>query len=152
MARPKIPTALKIAKGTLEKSRLLNEPTTEPEQDLDAPLHFNGEALKIWNKIAPELMRMQCFGKVDKEAVVAYCQNMSLYMDLYKEVVVDGAIIENRHGEKIINPCFKAAMSAHSEALRIGQMLGITASARGKINLPNKPVSKLELLQKSKIA
>lgn len=152
MARPKIPTALKIAKGTLEKSRLLNEPITEPEQELDAPAHFTGEALKIWDKVAPELMRMQCFGKVDKEAVAAYCQNMGLYIDLYKEVAKDGPVITNRYGEKIINPSFKAAMSAHSEALRIGQMLGITASARGKINLPSKPVTKLELLKKPKTA
>jgi len=70
-----------------------------------------------------------------KEAVAAYCQNMGLYIDLYKEVAKDGPVITNRYGEKIINPSFKAAMSAHSEALRIGQMLGITASARGKINL-----------------
>lgn len=152
MSRAKLPTAVKLAKGTLQKCRMLNEPTAEPEQQLDAPAHFTGEALKIWGKVAPELMRMQCFGKVDKEAVVAYCQNMGLYMDLYKEVAKDGPVIVNRYGEKIINPSFKAAMSAHSEALRIGQLLGVTASARGRINLPSRPETKLELLKKPKTA
>jgi phage terminase small subunit len=65
----------------------------------------------------------------------------------------EGEVIVNRFGDKAVSPWYDVRSRALKQATQMGQLFGVTPSARGKIETgKSAPVSKLELLQKSKIA
>ena len=62
-----------------------------------------------------------------------------------------GMVIETQQGPKV-NPWFTTKQNCVKQAMQLGQLIGVTPSARARIpNTNQKPVSKLELL-KSKSA
>ena len=65
----------------------------------------------------------------------------------------EGEVIVNRFGDKTVSPWYDVRSRALKQATQMGQLFGVTPRARGKIETgKSAPASKLELLQKSKIA
>jgi phage terminase small subunit len=65
----------------------------------------------------------------------------------------EGEVVINRFGERVVSPWYDVRSKALKQATQMGQLFGITPSARAKIETGNvKPVSKLELLKKTKTA
>jgi phage terminase small subunit len=65
----------------------------------------------------------------------------------------EGVVIVNRFGERVVSPWYDVRSKALKQATQMGQLFGITPSARAKIETGNvKPASKLELLRKPKTA
>jgi P27 family predicted phage terminase small subunit len=77
MARPTIPTRLKIIKGTAKKCRLNpNEP--KPARTIpSAPAHLSDHAKVVWGSVSTILDRMGVLTEADAIALEALCETVA---------------------------------------------------------------------------
>jgi len=89
----------------------------------------------------------------DLGLVAGYCNELGLYKAACAMTEKEGVVIVNRFGDQVVNPWYGVRSGALKQATQMGQLFGITPSARAKIETGNvKPASKLELLKKQKSA
>lgn len=152
--RPKVPTEVKKLKGTAQKCRILeNEMTmtttkkeTTPEIEFKTP-----RAKKIFDEMCHELKKINMLVGVDLGIIAMYSEAVANYYVAVEMCEAQGMVIETQQGPKL-NPWFTAKQNCVKQAMQLGQLIGVTPSARARIpNTNQKPVSKLELL-KSKSA
>ena len=140
--RPPKPTRLKVMAGTdqpcrimpneMEVSRLLNIP--EP------PMQLNELGLREWDNITAELYGKQMLHLVDLPLVAAYCNEMALYIESEK-ILLLGRIDEFYNDEGVLikrtaKPEQKIAKDALAAALKLAAQFGLTPSARTRISMP----------------
>ena len=136
--RPKKPTAIKKAQGTLEKSRTIeNEFVPSKVNGMPSPpsvLSKNKNAMKLWHESVIELKDMDMLHGVDLPMLAAYCVKMSLFFRMTDYCEKNGYI--NNRGRR----CGEAieAQSALDQANKICQQFGFVPSARTKISMPDK--------------
>ena len=153
--RPRIPTEIKILKGTLSPSRELLAPMlVELSEGVpQPPAHLNALGFEYWEVTCRELKNNNLLTGVDLGLVAGYCNELGLYKKACGMTEAEGEVIVNRFGDKAVSPWYDVRSRALKQATQMGQLFGVTPSARGKIETgKSAPVSKLELLQKSKIA
>jgi P27 family predicted phage terminase small subunit len=89
----------------------------------------------------------------DLGLVAGYCNELGLYKSACEMTEKEGVVIVNRFGDQCVNPWYSVRSAALKQATQMGQLFGITPSARAKIETGNvKPINKLELLRKPKTA
>ena len=153
--RPRIPTEIKQIKGTVERSRELLAPmVVELSQGVpQPPAHLTPLGFEYWDITCKELKNNHLLTGVDLGLVAGYCNELGLYKKACGMTEAEGEVIVNRFGDKTVSPWYDVRSRALKQATQLGQLFGVTPSARGKIETGKRlPVSKLELLQKSKIA
>jgi P27 family predicted phage terminase small subunit len=153
--RPRIPTEIKILKGTLSPSRELAAPMlVELSEGVpQPPAHLTPLGFEYWDVTCRELKNNHLLTGVDLGLVAGYCNELGLYKKACGMTEAEGEVIVNRFGDKAVSPWYDVRSRALKQATQMGQLFGVTPSARGKIETgKSAPVSKLELLQKSKIA
>ena len=153
--RPRIPTEIKILKGTLSPSRELLAPMlVELSEGVpQPPAHLNASGFEYWEVTCRELKNNHLLTGVDLGLVAGYCNELGLYKKACGMTEAEGEVIVNRFGDKTVSPWYDVRSRALKHATHRGQLFGVTPSARGKIETgKSAPASKLELLQKSKIA
>jgi P27 family predicted phage terminase small subunit len=85
---------------------------------------------------------------VDLGIIAMYSETMANYYEAVKVVEKQGMVIETDQGPKV-NPWFTTKQNLVKQAMQLGQLIGVTPSARARIpNTNAKPVTKLELLKK----
>jgi P27 family predicted phage terminase small subunit len=108
---------------------------------------------EYWDITCKELKNNHLLTGVDLGLVAGYCNELGLYKKACGMTEAEGEVVLNRFGDKVISPWYDVRSRALKQATQMGQLFGVTPSARGKIETgKSAPVSKLELLQKSKIA
>ena len=153
--RPRIPTEIKVLKGTLSPSRELLAPMlVELSEGVpQPPAHLTPLGFEYWEVTCRELKNNHLLTGVDLGLVAGYCNELGLYKKACGMTEAEGEVIVNRFGDKAVSPWYDVRSRALKQATQMGQLFGVTPSARGKIETgKSAPVSKLELLQKSKIA
>jgi len=93
--KPK-PTRLKIIEGTFRPDRVppdavQDEPVTEI---VPAPAFLGGDARKEWQRLMPKLVKLKLFSPKDTDALVEYCQALSVQRDAALDIQTRGNIIE----------------------------------------------------------
>jgi P27 family predicted phage terminase small subunit len=150
-----LPTAIKELRGTLEKSRVLsNEMTVTINNEIpQAPEDLNAEGKKLWNEVCHELKNNNLLANVDLGLVEAYCNELAQYKEAVRQIKKTSPLIKSPSGYAMVSPWQTIRRQSLKAAMDLGQLFGVTPSARTRIgsNTP-KASSKLELLQKSKIA
>jgi P27 family predicted phage terminase small subunit len=149
--RPRIPTEIKILKGTLSPSRELAAPMiVELSEGVpQPPPHLNALGLEYWDVTCRELKNNNLLSGVDLGLVAGYCNELGLYKKACEVTNIEGEVIVNRFGDKAVSPWYDVRSRALKQATQMGQLFGVTPSARGKIETgKSAPVSKLELLRK----
>jgi P27 family predicted phage terminase small subunit len=134
--RKPIPTALKVAKGTDQKCRINpNEmKVLKIEQLPEPPEILNELGAEIWRKVCNELDRNGLLSNVDLEFIIAYCQQMSIYMECVDKVKSQGLVLKIKSSDyPINNPHIGIGNKALKSALEIGTSFGLTPSARSRI-------------------
>jgi len=141
--RKKIPTKLKEAQGTIEKSRLVeNEMQVDACHELPASPDWLSEIGKSeWYKVTNQLFNLQMLHQIDLPLIAAYCNEISLYIEtetmlrekgriqLFKNT--DGTL---KHAQAV--PYQKIAKDALDKALKLAVQFGLTPVARASINAP----------------
>jgi P27 family predicted phage terminase small subunit len=149
-----LPTAIKELRGTLEKSRILtNEMKVTINNDIpQAPEDLNIEAKKIWNSVCHELKNNGILANVDLELVEAYCAELSQYKEAVRQIKKTSPLIKSPSGYAMVSPWQTIRKQSLKAAMDLGQLFGVTPSARTRIGHNVKPINKLELLRKPKTA
>ena len=153
--RPKIPTEIKKIQGTADKRWLVENEmkVVALEQIPDAPNGFDDETKEIWEIVCRELQRNNLLAGCDLDILNGYCVLLRQYFQATEKLKKEGTVILNRHGDKVANPWYYIQGQSLKQATQIGQLFGITPSARSRISANvAKPTSKLEQLKKPKIA
>lgn len=141
--RKKIPTRVKELRGTIEKSRVLdNEMQVAHVVELPmAPDWLSDKGKEIWVDVTQELYFKQMLHSVDLPLIMAYCNEMSLYIETemllraktrvqaFKDA--DGNL---KHMQAV--PHQKIAKDALEKALKLATQFGLTPSARTNIEMP----------------
>jgi P27 family predicted phage terminase small subunit len=149
-AKPK-PTHLKVIEGNPGKRRLnKREPRPDPAIP-EAPEGLEGEALEEWGKVAPELYRLGVLSRLDKAVLAAYCHAYARYMAAERILAemakrspqAKALMIQTTNGNWVQNPLVGTANQAAISMVRYAAELGMTPSARSKIEAgPTPPESK----------
>ena len=140
--RKKIPTSVKELKGTLEKSRLVdNEMATSQVVTMpDAPLFLNQEGADEWDIVSNELAKIKMLHLTDLSILAAYCNEMGIYRSISAElggnfteqtVDKDGKLRMTK-----INPKYKVMQNALQNAIKLSTQFGFTPSSRASLSMP----------------
>lgn len=153
--RKPIPTEIKKTKGTLEKSRVLsNEMQVQINNDIPtAPEDLNQEAKKIWLEVCTELKNNRILANVDLGLVEAYCAELAQYKEAVRQIKKTSPLVKSPSGYVMISPWQTIRKQSLKAAMDLGQLFGVTPSARTRIGANIKGESKLDFIkQKPKIA
>jgi P27 family predicted phage terminase small subunit len=135
MAQHRIPTEIKVAKGTVNVSRVLpNEmkvlKTTEVPEP---PPMLNELGQQIWKDVCMELIRNNILASVDKQQIGSYCFHCQIFVDAANQLNTNGYTESTTNGN-IIQSAYVGILNTASNMMhKIAQSIGITPSARTKI-------------------
>lgn len=155
--RKRIPTAIKKAKGTAQKSRLLpNEYKPEVITKLPAPPdHLTDFAKNEYIKVGNKLLSDGLLTQIDMSSFIAYCIEMGTYFEAQQELKDNGRVFKMKgSGYLQQSPWVNIGSNALKNAQSIGSSFGITPSARTKVAGPpaekQNPIAKLVALHGDK--
>lgn len=141
MARPPKPTALKLIEGNKGK-RAQNKQEPDPEYlaDLRAPSWLTGEAVAVWDEVAPNLRAARLLTKVDVHALGMGCVAIAQYRAAARRA--DGELVKSktveREGAPVemgehVNPWLIVQSMSFKQAMAIFQQFGMSPAARTRI-------------------
>ena len=139
--KPK-PTHLKVVSGTARSGRL-NENEPQPELVLpEPPEHLSAPAKAEWERVSGELYTLGILTGLDRATLAAYCQAYGRWVEA-ETLVADmaalndttkGLMVRTTNGNAIQNPMVGTANKAMADMVRYATDLGMTPSARSRIN------------------
>ena len=141
--RKKTPTVLKEMYGTARADRVLEN---EMQVDLlsklpEAPDLLSEIGIAEWYKVTTQLFNLKMLHDVDQSLILAYCNEMSLYIESELELRQNGRIdnFKNSNGELVrsqAKPLVKVKNDALANALKLAVQFGLTPVARTNISAP----------------
>ena len=148
--RRNLPTKLKVLKGTIEKSRVLeNEFTPEAVDSLTPRYLVDSYQLEEWDIITKQLSSSGLLAEIDISLIEAYCVEAAKYRTAIEKLELEGMIKSGKMGD-YINPWHMIAERSFDRMYKIGVMFGLSPSARAKIPVNKPKANKLkEALAKS---
>jgi len=139
--RKKIPTKLKKIRGTLAKSREIeNEMQVTPVSQPPMPPKWLSKIGKEqWVLVTNELFTLGMLYSVDLALVEAYCNSIALHLETEKILHETGRIQvyrdeDGRIKHSQIVPLVTVSKQALSDAVKLATQFGFTPSARTKIS------------------
>lgn len=141
--RKKLPTVIKQMQGTLEKSRTIeNEMQVDLVSQLpDAPDLLSTIGAEEWYKVTSQLYNLNMLHNVDLNLILAYCNEMALYIETETMLREKGRIQVFKNSDGTIKhaqavPYQKIAKDALNTALKLATQFGLTPVARANISAP----------------
>ena len=129
--RKRKPNEQKVLSGS--KHANLNTIDFDKVTNIDPPEWMEGEALKKWLQICPELCKKKILAVTDIQNLEVYCSAYGDWHAAREEVENRGVLIGTVTGDLKKNP----AVTAKTEAARVmssyGAMLGLDPSSRGRL-------------------
>lgn len=137
--RPK-PTALKVLRGNPGKRPLnSHEPTPPPAASaFDTPppeLATDPAAAAEWARVVPILRRCGIITEAERAALVALCQQWSIYVEAHGKLRSLGMIVKGPDDVPMTNPYIRVADRALQSCVRLWVELGLTPSARARLSV-----------------
>ena len=141
--RKKTPTVLKEMYGTARADRVLeNEMQVDLLSELpEAPDLLSEIGIAEWYKVTTQLFNLKMLHDVDQSLILAYCNEMSLYIESELELRENGRIdnFKNSNGDLVrsqAKPLVKVKNDALANALKLAVQFGLTPVARTNISAP----------------
>lgn len=150
MPKPRVPTKLKMLKGTFRHNESpKNEPAPPIVNNIPAPpAHLNKWAKAMWRDLAPKLFDLGMLTEVDPYALEVLCVQYGLYRELYDAVThirgEDGKrarisvaqYLAGQNSQTI--PEFAAMKSAFERFSALLREFGLSPASRSRIDIPRK--------------
>lgn len=86
-----------------------------------------GEALDEWNRVVPELVRLDLLKEGDRATLVTYCEAWAVFCEATDQIRVHGLFIEAKQG-LIPHPAVAIQRNAAKEVRAIAAHFGLTPS------------------------
>ena len=143
--RKKIPTELKKARGTLRKSRELDNPmevAKVPGVPV-APKWLSEIGKEQYDLVVKQLNDLGMLFQVDLKLIEAYSNAMALHIEAEQALRKTGRIMiykddEGNPKHSQIEPMQTVSKQALDQAIKIASHFGLTPSSRTKISAPAK--------------
>ena len=134
------PTALKIKQGNPGK-RALNrtEPKTPRDESLRAPEYLSGAARREWLRLRKRLAPAGLLTPLDADILALYCQAHTRWVEAEEHVQRIGPVVKTKSGNLVPNPYLAIANRAMDQMLVYARELGMTPSARSRIQVAPTP-------------
>lgn len=131
------PTALKVKQGNPGK-RALNkaEPRVNREEVVRAPACLGEAARKEWQRLRRRLAPAGLLTALDADVLAMYCQAYARWVDAEEHLQRVGPVVKTKNGNLVQNPYLAVANRAMEQMLLYARELGMTPSARSRIQLP----------------
>lgn len=100
----------------------------------EAPEHLSPEARAEWERVVPEMQRLELLKTVDRASLAAYCECWSRFVEARMTIAVDGMYLRDRDGSPIKKHPAVLILEAASKELRAwaGQF-GLTPAAEANL-------------------
>lgn len=137
MARTAEPATLRLLKGrgngTDSGGRKV--PTTPGFARLAPPKPdwLTAEASAEWDRVVPELTRLELLKEIDGAALAAYCEAWSEFVDATRILQHSGLTIEAKQGQ-ISHPCVAIRRNAAKEVRAWAAHFGLTPSTEQNLS------------------
>jgi P27 family predicted phage terminase small subunit len=143
MRKPSQPIPLKVLQGRSfgrdSGGRPIPQPPAFNRGAPEAPQWLDAEARAEWERIAPELERLDLLKPEDHGAFAAYCTAWSRFVAAVKTYHAEGLTVTMPpSGRVVINPAVHTAQAASRELLRYAQQFGLTPAAEVALARPAK--------------
>jgi P27 family predicted phage terminase small subunit len=145
-AKP-VPTTLKLLRGNPGHRAIQPNGEPQPQRPATIPdpprrIKRSEFACEEWNRIAPELWRLNLLTVADIPALAIYCQAYAHWCEAEEALYVmkeddpkhHGLIVEGPNGGKTTNPLVKIAASAALNVMRFAVEFGFTPASRTRIS------------------
>lgn len=133
MARPRKPAEEQKLKGNPSHRPLAVAPT-DLLGPMAAPKHLTAADKKIWNRIAPDLVRAKILRETDRELFALLVDALRDFYEATKHIKANGLTYESSspHTARMlrINPVYLVKDRSRREAIRIMQMCGMSPVSR----------------------
>ncbi|MEU4576624.1 phage terminase small subunit P27 family [Nonomuraea sp. NPDC023979] len=142
MAAPKPkPPGLKLVEGRGVGRDSGGRPVKQPPGFVrlppDPPEWLPREARAEWERVVPELARLQLTKPVDRAALTAYCLTWDRMVRAQQEIEDDGGSVLGRNSQGRVRHPAVAVVEAASKELRAWcAEFGFTPSAENRVNNP----------------
>lgn len=132
--RKPTPTRLKVINGNPGKRALNKNEPKPPPSEYDAPPGLSKEAKKIWERDAPQLIRLGVLTQVDRPMFGAYCEKYAQYYRYQKKASNSPDLIKTPSGYVQQNPYISMANRCFEQLCKIATEFGITPSSRSRVS------------------
>lgn len=126
------PAALKLVKGRRpgydSGGRKVNPTPGFRRLAPERPDWMAPEAVEVWDKVVPELMRLQLLKENDGPALVAYCEAWAQFVEATRVIQREGLTIEAKQGT-LAHPAVAIQRNAGREMRAWAAHFGLTPSA-----------------------
>lgn len=135
------PAGLKLIKGRApgrDSGGRKVEATPEFGRDAPtAPEWLEGEALDEWNRVVPDLERLQLLKTLDRAALAAYCLTWARFAEAVQVVRDEGSVLANdKTGRAQRHPALTTIEQASRELRAWSHEFGLTPSAEARLRTP----------------
>ena len=135
----KKPAALKLLNGRGpgkdSAGRELNMGPTFVRDAPDPPDWLGGEARGEWERVVPELNRLNLLSRVTRSSLVSYCQTWEAFVEAVFTIRREGYYIDAKQG-MLRHPAVTLQLAASAELRRWAIEYGLTPASEQKIKPP----------------
>ena len=136
--RKRIPTKLKIIKGTDQPCRM-NPNEAEPDLAIPSPPeHLSQTASVEWGRVSQELYYLGLLSRIDRAALAAYCQSYSRWVEAELQLTQKGLLVKTKNKNIIQSPLVGIANKSMEMMHKFLTEFGMTPAARARVQA-NKP-------------
>lgn len=130
------PTALKIKQGNPGK-RALNDSETPVVRDevVRAPGHLGAVARREWGRLKRKLGPAGLLTALDADVLAMYCQAFARWVEAEDQLARFGPVVKTKNGNLVQNPYLAVANRSMEQMLAYARELGMTPSARSRIQV-----------------
>jgi P27 family predicted phage terminase small subunit len=134
--RPK-PSHLKLLQGNPGK-RPLNANEPKPPVELPPPPdHLNEAARKEWNRLGPQLVKLNLLSAIDSSAFAGYCVLYSRWVEAEEMLAKTGPVFKAPSGYPQLSPYYTIANQCLAQMRQYLIEFGMSPASRSRTTVNN---------------
>lgn len=138
----KLPTNLKILKGTYQKCR---QNKNEPRPVLmipTCPRFLSKEGRREWRRLAPELYVLGLLSEIDRAALALLCEAWATWVEAETHLQKEGRMQITKNNYQQPSPWLSVARHAAEQIRIMSNEFGMTPASRSKVTAIQPPIKK----------
>ena len=136
MGAPRVPTKLKILRGTDQPCRMIENEPDPSEEGIEMPKSLTGDAKKCWLRTLPLLQAVRVMTVNDVDALKTYCLHMANMEQAFKMINKHGAVTECPETGLPLkrSPWFEVMKDSSTHITVFLREFGMTPASRTKVS------------------